>query len=595
MVKENRDIRPVLFKFGVALALSLGGILYSILRTKRIKPPQSPPPSDRGDQLDVAEEKTVKINDSIAPEKHEDSCLHKVPLDSSVSGRYSGDKDGFLLPEFNELVKEFDLAATKANFSPKKEVQTPHFDAEMPRSFKLDKGEDYEQEIKNLKNMVKILRERERILEIQLLEYYGLKEQETTVMELQNRLKINNVEAKLFSLKIESLQADNRRLESQVADYAKVIVELEAARAKVKVLKKKLKSESEQNKEQILTLQQRVKKLMNQEHEAVAIDQDIKLKLQRLKDLEEEAEELRKSNHSLGLENSGLVSKLDYTQMLASSVLEDQEAEDLRRERDSLRQQNEDLSKEIEQLQSGRCADVEELVYLRWINACLRYELRNYQPIPGKTVARDLSKTLSPKSEEKAKHLIIEYANKEGGLEKGMNVTDSDFDQWSSSPSNVTDSGDFDDSSVDNSSTNKTYTSSKPQIFSRLKRLIRGKDSHRHSQSSMTLERIVSAEVMMGHPDDSLGSNLGILSDGQANRLSSSSMGCSSRNSDMGSSRVYRSVVLGQESVGDSLQENQFQENPGNVQKLVKYAEVLKESSSGRLKHHRRPVWRGSF
>ncbi|GMQ08465.1 hypothetical protein CsSME_00052181 [Camellia sinensis var. sinensis] len=455
--------------------------------------------------------------------KMEDSCLHKVPLDSSVSGRYSGDKDGFLLPEFNELVKEFDLAATKANFSPKKEVQTPHFDAETPRSFKLDKGEDYEQEIKNLKNMVKILRERERILEIQLLEYYGLKEQETAVMELQNRLKINN------------------------------------------------------------------------EHEAVAIDQDIKLKLQRLKDLEEEAEELRKSNHSLGLENSGLVSKLDYTQMLASSVLEDQEAEDLRRERDSLRQQNEDLSKEIEQLQSGRCADVEELVYLRWINACLRYELRNYQPIPGKTVARDLSKTLSPKSEEKAKHLIIEYANKEGGLEKGMNVTDSDFDQWSSSPSNVTDSGDFDDSSVDNSLTNKAYTSSKPQIFSRLKRLIRGKDSHRHSQSSMTLERIVSAEVMMGHPDDSLGSNLGILSDGQGNRLSSSSMGCSSRNSDMGSSCAYRSVVLGQESVGDSLQENQFQENPGNVQKLVKYAEVLKESSSGRLKHHRRPVWRGSF
>ncbi|KAF5931989.1 hypothetical protein HYC85_028160 [Camellia sinensis] len=581
MVKENRDIRPVLFKFGVALALSLGGILYSILRTKRIEPPRSPPPSDRGDQLDVAEEKTVTINDSIAPEKHEDSCLHKVPLDSSVSGIYSGDKDGFLLPEFNELVKEFDLAATKANFSPKKEVQTPHFDAETPRSFKLDKGEDYEQEIKNLKNMVKILRERERILEIQLLEYYGLKEQETAVMELQNRLKINNVEAKLFSLKIESLQADNRRLESQVADYAKVIAELEAARAKVKVLKKKLKSESEQNKEQILTLQQRVKKLMNQEHEAVAIDQDIKLKLQRLKDLEEEAEELRKSNHSLGLENSGLVSKLDYTQMLASSVLEDQEVVC--------------SFPEIEQLQSGRCADVEELVYLRWINACLRYELRNYQPIPGKTVARDLSKTLSPKSEEKAKHLIIEYANKEGGLEKGMNVTDSDFDRWSSSPSNVTDSGDFDDSSVDNSSTNKTYTSSKPQIFSRLKRLIRGKDSHRHSQSSMTLERIVSAEVMMGHPDDSLGSNLGILSDGQGNRLSSSSMGCSSRNSDLGSSCAYRSVVLGQESVGDSLQENQFQENPGNVQKLVKYAEVLKESSSGRLKHHRRPVWRGSF
>lgn len=37
MVREKRDIRPVILKFGVALAISLGGILFTFFRTKRIK------------------------------------------------------------------------------------------------------------------------------------------------------------------------------------------------------------------------------------------------------------------------------------------------------------------------------------------------------------------------------------------------------------------------------------------------------------------------------------------------------------------------------------------------------------------------------
>lgn len=84
----------------------------------------------------------------------------------------------------------------------------------------------------------------------------------------------------------------------------------------------------------------------------------------------------------------------------------------------------------MEQLQADRCGDIEQLVYLRWINACLRYELRNYQPAPGKTTARDLSKTLSPVSEHIAKQLILEYANKEDAEEM-------DFHQWSNSQASV--------------------------------------------------------------------------------------------------------------------------------------------------------------
>nr|GEX40133.1 protein CHUP1, chloroplastic-like [Tanacetum cinerariifolium] len=309
---------------------------------------------------------------------------------------------------------------------------------------------------------IRILKERESNMEIELLEYYGLKEQETAVMELQNRLKLNNMEAKIFTLKIESLEA-------QMADYRKCQADLEAARAKIKMLKKRLKSESEHNKKQILDFQQRVQKMQEDEHEREA-------SLHKLKVLESEIEELRKLNHNLQLEKTDLAHKFDKK---------------VREENQNLKKQNEDLSKEIEQLQTSRCADVEELVYLRWINACLRYELRNYQPGPGKTTARDLSKTLSPKSEEKAKQLILEYANKEGGGEKGINVHEIDSDQWSNSQASITDLGEFEESFIDDTSSQKNN-----KFFGKLIRVFRGKESNnqhrKHSRSSSLGDDIIS-------------------------------------------------------------------------------------------------------
>lgn len=194
----------------------------------------------------------------------------------------------------------------------------------------------HEQEIKNLRNTVRILKERENNLEIELLEYYGLKEQETAVMELQNRLKLNNMEAKLYALKIESLQTDNRRLEAQMADYKKVVADLEAARTKIKMLKKKIKSESEQHKQQILDFQQQVQTLQENEQKIESESKDNKKQIldyqqqvQRMQEEERkivsEVEELRKLNHNLQLENTDLADRLDSVQLLAASVLEDNE------------------------------------------------------------------------------------------------------------------------------------------------------------------------------------------------------------------------------------------------------------------------------
>jgi hypothetical protein len=75
----------------------------------------------------------------------------------------------------------------------------------------------------------------------------------------------------------------------------------------------------------------------------------------------------------------------------------------------ALRHVNEDLIKQVEGLQSSRFSEVEELVYLRWVNACLHHELRNHQTTLARVSALDLNKSSSPESVEKAKQLMLEY------------------------------------------------------------------------------------------------------------------------------------------------------------------------------------------
>ncbi|XP_076902004.1 protein CHUP1, chloroplastic-like [Bidens hawaiensis] len=442
-------------------------------------------------------------------------------------------QDSYLLPEFNDLLKEFDSTAIKPNpDSPIPNTNSP------PKVNPMVKTDSQEQEIKNLENMVKMLKERERNLEVQLLEYYGLKEQQTAVTELQNRLKLNTMEAKVLALKIESLEADNKRLASQVVDYNKVLTDLEAAHAKIDVLKQKLRSEAAQNKERILDLQQRVEKMQEDE-----------LKLCKLKDLEDEVCELRKTNHDLQVEKSELTQRLERAQILATSVLEDQETEKLKKESEHLKKQNEELTKEIEQLQADRCSDVEELVYMRWVNACLRYELRNYQPGPSKTMARDLSKSLSPRSEEKAKKLILKYANQEP-----------DSDQWSMG------SSELNEPFTDHSSSRKTNN----KFFGKLVKFIRGKDKntpdHHHRHHSQC-----------SHSRNSSFEDMNSYSDYYSSKYSMDSRISVHRHSDFGIHNRIDSIDEGDD-INDGFL-GSFSSSDGQRSELMKYAEVLKDSN----------------
>ncbi|KAF2310934.1 hypothetical protein GH714_018603 [Hevea brasiliensis] len=91
-------------------------------------------------------------------------------------------------------------------------------------------------------------------------------------------------------------------------------------------------------------------------------DAEVEKKMKAVKDLEVEVVELRRKNKELKDEKRELTVKLDAAQAkitALSNMTED------------LRHVNEDLLKQVEGLQMNRFSEVEELVYLRWVNVCL--------------------------------------------------------------------------------------------------------------------------------------------------------------------------------------------------------------------------------
>ncbi|XP_008810982.2 protein CHUP1, chloroplastic [Phoenix dactylifera] len=327
-------------------------------------------------------------------------------------------------------------------------------------------------ELERLRNLVKELEEREVKLEGELLEYYGLKEQESDIAELQKQLKIKMVEIDMLNITINSLQAERKKLQGEIAQGVSARKELAVARNKIKELQRQIELDASQTKGQLLLLKQQVTSLQEKEEAASRKDAEVEKKLKAVKEKEVEVVELRRRNKELQHEKRELMIKLDAAEARVAELSNMTESDLVARAREeinNLRHANEDLTKQVEGLQMTRFSEVEELVYLRWVNACLRYELRNYQTPSGKISARDLSKSLSPKSQERAKRLMQEYA----GSERGQG--DTDLESFSSIPSSPG-SEDYDNASIASSSSRYSSMSKKPSLIQKLKKWGKSKD-----------------------------------------------------------------------------------------------------------------------
>lgn len=265
------------------------------------------------------------------------------------------------------------------------------------------------EEIERFKELWLSLVEREQRLELQLMDLDDLREQEATVRELENRLGVAAVEARHLELKVLSLREENERLKEHTSELDVVRAQLGRAKEKVRSLKERVQVEREEAQREAAALRERVKELEKNDEE-------------REKALAAEAASLRKANAVLQEENRELARRLQDAEQVATSVSLVHE-EDNGDEASYLRETNERLTRQIEQLHSDHCAHVEELVYLKWVNACLRHDLRgnDHQSSSaqqeqdgagaGMSSAMELSKSMSYRSSEKAKELMLRYGN----------------------------------------------------------------------------------------------------------------------------------------------------------------------------------------
>ncbi|KAJ9554169.1 hypothetical protein OSB04_018214 [Centaurea solstitialis] len=374
------------------------------------------------------------------------------------------DYEDDILPEFEDLLSgEIDLPYPGDKYDT---------GAEKDRVYEAELANNAN-ELERLRELVKELEEREVKLEGELLEYYGLKEQESDVVELQRQVKIKTVEIDMLNITINSLQTERKKLQEEVHQAASYKKELDAARNKIKELQRQFQLEANQTKGQLLLLKQQVGILQTKEQDAFKKDTDIERKLKTLKELEVDVVELKRKNRELQHEKRELVIKLDAAESriaTLSCTTETEMVASVREEVNKLKHTNEDLLKQVEGLQMNRFSEVEELVYLRWVNACLRFELRNYENPTGRTSARDLNKNLSPRSQEKAKQLMLEYAGSERG-QGGDTDLESNFSQPSSPGSE-----DFDTASIDSSMSRYSSFSKKPSLIQKLKKWGKSKE-----------------------------------------------------------------------------------------------------------------------
>lgn len=466
----------MLVKLGFVVAASAAA--FAVKQAKTPKPCVKPsgnagpdPKADRAEEIQRENEEDSSIiqwEDHVAEEEKEEeeevktiSNLISAALPSSAAPTQLEDDDE-LLPEFESLLSgqiDFPLPDNKFDVKP-----TSQYDVELANNAA---------EVERLRNLVKELEEREVKLEGELLEYYGLKEQETDFTELQKQLKIKTVEVDMLNITINSLQAERKKLQEEVAIGVAARKELEATRNKIKELHRQIQLDTGQTKGQLLLLKQQVSLLQAKEQEAARKDAELERKLKAVKDLEVEVVELRRKSKELQHEKRELTVKLATAETKVNELTTMTETELISRAREeinNLRHANEDLTKQVEGLQMNRFGEVEELVYLRWVNACLRYELRNFQNPSGKISARDLSKSLSPKSQERAKRLMMDYA----GSERGQG--DTDLESIPSAPSSPGGSEDFDNASVDSYSSRYSSLSKKPSLIQKLKRWGKSKD-----------------------------------------------------------------------------------------------------------------------
>ncbi|XP_050150289.1 protein CHUP1, chloroplastic-like isoform X2 [Malus sylvestris] len=233
-------------------------------------------------------------------------------------------------------------------------------------------------EIELLQNLVRELQQRNLRIERKLMELCVLKEEQSYMTQLQRNLDEKAMEIDMLNASIASLQAERKVLMEDVKQCGLVKKQLDAAKKMIAEMQRRMEYSGKNDvKGRLLVVGEQVSRFPKDE--MCIRDELVEKKLKGVKNVELEVLKMKRRNKELELEKRELAVKLSETIAKAEEEVS------------KLKHTNEGLSRQVEKLQKNRFDMVEQLVYQRWLYACLRFEtLIHSSPSPD-TSKHDLS------------------------------------------------------------------------------------------------------------------------------------------------------------------------------------------------------------
>lgn len=191
--RKTELVSPIILKAGIPLAVSVGGFICALMAARR-KPHVNRDSSEEGTVGGIEDEPQEGVNLLCQPFMEEDDG--------------SNENNQGMVP----------LIRLRVQYRP-----------------------DLEEEILWLKNQISALQNRERGLKMGFLYYCSLKEHELAFTRLQHKLVLEQARVGYLDERIESMQAENRRFQSMVVEYLRILNLLEAERMENGLLRKKAK------------------------------------------------------------------------------------------------------------------------------------------------------------------------------------------------------------------------------------------------------------------------------------------------------------------------------------------------------------------
>ncbi|MED6162127.1 hypothetical protein PIB30_067406 [Stylosanthes scabra] len=262
---KAENLKPVLLKAGVPLAVSLAGVIYAWIMAKKIN--EKP-------------EITEFEEDSNHGNMHEE-CYHSF---SSMEDDDDEEEHGITIGSHSSVPSE---------------------------KLVIHENHCFEQDIiSDLRRRIEGLQMRELALSLQFDRYCDMKEQESMLVEMKNMLCLESARVEFLDKEISYMEAENMRLENFVVGYLKILEQIEKWRSENRRLENKVEKMKKRSKAQRRLIKEQGVRMRAEEAEILRSHEALQRSVCEMNKLEDEMREMQRVLDQLQFEKNELLKKL---------------------------------------------------------------------------------------------------------------------------------------------------------------------------------------------------------------------------------------------------------------------------------------------